>query len=128
MKEQKIIDSNWKIIEFMKIKPSIKEIQYDNRVYYDFAKLLGYNYSTSSNNFRFDESWDWLMPVIKEIKRSDCIITINFALAINCSICKCGGKNKKIKYFTNEGSDSLRVVYDTAVEYIDYYLNKKLIK
>lgn len=74
------------------------------------------------SNFKYHSSWDWLMPVIRNIEQHGCIIEISFAIVASCRICVIGGKHEDVINIVNQDNDDgLESAWLSCVEFIQHY-------
>lgn len=89
-------------------------------------KLINDFYGIAIN----EKSMDSLMPVLKKIKHTGCIIQISYSLIFDCRICYLGeSRYAKVKAFnndTNEGLTEIECVWLTIVDFLKYLQSQKL--
>jgi hypothetical protein len=77
-------------------------------------------------NWKYDTSWDWLMPVVEKIEKHGAIVELNICLATMCRIVFLNGSRDKVKEFVNGGSiPLLDATYLSVVEFINWYNSNK---
>ena len=79
-------------------------------------------------NFRYmqhyepEKDWNDLIPVVEKIESLGCIVEISFSLGTVCKICQVIPTIN----FVSEDNIPIKAVYDTIVEFIQYFnLNKE---
>jgi len=65
------------IQEYLKIPYATKGVFGKSDMYYDTTKLLGYSSQYSILEFKFNTSWDWIMPVVEKLHSQGVEFTIN---------------------------------------------------
>ena len=63
------------IINFVGLESVKNDSKYD--YYYDTTKLLGYKSQYPVVEFKFNTSWDWIMPVVEKLHSQGVEFTIN---------------------------------------------------
>lgn len=77
---------------------------------------------------QFDNSWDWLMPVVEKIHHMGCIIEIDYSLVTSCRICVIGKKEQKafnLVADNNGGHESIYAVWLSIIKFIEWYNTQK---
>lgn len=111
------------IAEFMGIK-FWKEIQ--GQKYYKVPKEHVYANNAGLGQFRYDRSWDWIMPVVQKIESLGYGTEIVAAPGYECHISEGttqgdGGKFfDSISYVENTAT-KIEAVYKAVVEFIKWY-------
>ena len=133
MKEKDILKNNRLIAEFMGWVCKPRKSYNDNRkvLYTDKGKIFKYNKSAYLFNkdpwtapLKFHSSWDWLMPVVEKIES----LEINkLYTVVDIAIYQCSIYHKKLKEvkFFNFKDSKIEAVYQTVVEFIEWYNKNK---
>ncbi len=124
MKEEEIVESNKLIAEFMGIE-LFSNNTFTEALLICSALDLPVNPCTHFNNtqetvylneFKFNKSWDWLLPVISKIEELGYLVTM---VGFNCYI---DGDNFA---FRSKTYNKLQSAFETIIEFITWYnLNK----
>lgn len=61
-----VLENNMLIAKFMGLEHENNGLHFKVR----FTENISRSYSYKNEDFRFDISWDWLMPVVKKIERT----------------------------------------------------------
>ena len=125
MTQEQILEGNKLISEFMGAEVSqaySKTKEQDGLMFYYPKDSSPNTYrNLSSMAIKYHSSFDWLIPVLKEIENLGCIVEIWMSLAYGCRIYKLGGKLSIGKQFTNESNSLEEAVYNTVIEFIKWY-------
>ena len=79
-----------------------------------------------AHNMEFDNSWDWLFPVLEKIRSCGCIIEISMCFQTECRICIVGTKQEKTINIYSE-LNGIKGIYDCVIQFIKHY-NEKMVK
>lgn len=122
MTQEEIIEGNKLIAEFDGYKfVNDDSLAYPNGYYYYPNDGCG-NSLKELEEFEYNSSWDWLMPVIEKIEKTGCCASIiNNGCNIKTFISGDNGFNLNACDFESK----IQTVYAVVVEYIKWY-NKKL--
>lgn len=71
-------------------------------------------------SFKYNVSWDWLMPVIEKIEQQGCIVEIWLSLGKGCRIQKPQSKTQSW-HVVMESNSTIEAVYFSVVEFIKWY-------
>lgn len=80
-----------------------------------------------AKNLMYNDSWDWLMPILDKIEKMGCIVEISFSLVVFCRICAIGKKEDRATNFiadNNGGLEPIVPVYKAVVEFIKWHNNQ----
>lgn len=134
MTQQEILESNKLIAEFLGSK-FINDApeDYPNGYYYQ-PKGVEYDCPTGeSDEWCFNSSWDWLMPVVEKIEKIENNYHGRFGVHIISNACTIQATNfrpdKKIPYpphyFSDHiGNNKIESVWLAVVEFIKWYNNQ----
>jgi len=121
MKESKILEGNKLIAEFMgwgNVVDYISEIEVYHRASPSCSSMF-IKFPVLLYNFKYNESWDWLMPVVEKIE------SLGYALKIIQNNCFIYGSTMgdHTEYFKNVGygESKLESTWLTVVEFIKWY-------
>lgn len=81
----------------------------------DHKGQLWYKNRLSTDQYEFNTSWDWLMPVVEKIEAIGYIVTI---VKDRCQIILRGDINPKVSWCT---ITKIEAVYKAVIEFIKYY-------
>jgi hypothetical protein len=119
MMNKKILENNKLIAEFM-----------GNKLFYDLVGDVEKNSSWVDAKFnvaKYHTSWDWLMPVIENIKEFNYnkrIILHRFSFGLNYVVMKVELNRRFFDEKRMVSNNFLKQTYDLVVEFIKWY-NKK---
>lgn len=122
MTEQKILEGNKLIAEFMGI---------ETKVYSDTPTITFWNFRNhmkKESEMKYHSSWDWIMPVLAKIEKMGCIVEISFSLVVFCRICAIGKKEDRATNFiadNNGGLEPIVAAYKAVVEFIKWHNNEQ---
>ena len=113
MTQEEILEGNKLIAEFMEFPINTKQVQFDNRIYYNVSKL---NLPTEieiacEDQFDFNRSYDWLMPVVEKIE----------LLGFFTRILDLGMGIEGDLIIERFGKTKLEGTYITVVEFVKWY-------
>lgn len=103
-----------------------KEIEEGNLLLNKYAKGyidLGYAANEYNHALSYNNSWDWIMPILKQIEEQGCIVEITMSVVVMCRICVINGKHRpasNIIHDNNGGLSPIVPLFRAAVEYVKY--------
>lgn len=125
---QEILEGNKLILEFMEFPVNTKQVQFDSRIYYNVSSL---NLPTGitiacEDQFDFNRSFDWLMPVVEKIeydlKDTYCFDIKRYGVKVYHLGIKCYETIIYDKVLTDAGANSkIESVYIAVIEFIKWY-------
>jgi hypothetical protein len=65
------------IQKYLEIPYATKGVMGSSDIYYNTTELLGYDSQYSISEFKFNTSWDWIMPVVEKLHYEGVEFTIN---------------------------------------------------
>ena len=81
-------------------------------------------YGGVGQKFKYDVSWDWLMPVVEKIESLGCIVEIWKSLGAGCRIQKLIPYQPTIRV-TAESNSMIEAVYQSIIQFIKWYKENK---
>lgn len=129
MSKENIIKNNELIAEFMGGK-------YETNLPFAYTKsgwtdtpANSSNQIVQSHTFKYNSSWDWLMPVIEKIQKLGyvCVIYGNYCNIIEKDLFtkKYDGEGFNIDYYSESIDNVIEAVYKCAIEFIKWYNQNK---
>lgn len=123
-----IIESNKLIAEFMGIEPFSEIGQYEAKdiiIALDMTMNPCIHFNSFLDvvyidDFRFHESWDWLMPVVEKIESLG--YNVKIYTWAKGTVHSCSIEGVSIDY---NGDSKLRLVYESIIEFIKWYNDNK---
>lgn len=95
------------------------EIEEGDRLLNKYYKQTIFDPLCRSSNL----SWDYIMPILKQIEENGNIVEVSMSLVVSCRICVMNGTNGKyfnIEHDNNEGLSPITPLFRAAVEYVKW--------
>ena len=113
MTEQEILEGNKLIAEFMGWVPKNGDLWVDesnnNLPQNEKPKCL-------TDRWLYNSSWDWLMPVVREIEK------LRYEVVIRCLDCQIFNRESSPAFICHKWSDTkIKSVYAAVVQFIKWY-------
>lgn len=102
-----------------------EEIIQNNKLIAEFDGMINTmcHNNTTASPYDYEKSWDWLMPIIEKIEGLGFEVLIG---RISCNINKILDRNNPISGFCcGDISKKREIVYDTVIEFINWYNKNK---
>lgn len=104
-----------------------QDIKEGNKLIAEFDQIHRYGalfpIESFLNRGKYHRSFDWLMPVLRQIERQGCIVEVWMSLASGCKILSL---NPNGNWQTvNESDSTIEAVYNSVLDYIKWYNSNK---
>ena len=87
--------------------------------WFDYEEVLNTKGSNTFDELLFDQSWDWLMAVVRKVEELGYEVLI---MGISCSVNKVLDRdNPIVTWVCGDKSNKIGLVYTTMFEFIKWY-------
>ncbi len=127
MEEQKIIEGNKLIAEFMGAECLSPKTKFS---YFDFGNDWSENEGIFQQKIhirmlKYHSSWDWLMPVVEKVRDKNCIVSIWFNRQLNTNNTTIANFEDGWKKDINISGVGIESTYKSVIEFIKWHNNQK---